>query len=382
MAKRPLAAASPRPIRAFTASGHAVALAWVLCSMGALGGPASRALAQSKSDARLAKPDFSVFVARDPIVQAELKLSERQRAAVDRALEEIDALVFALRDDQSDAAARTLIQARHKCDRRLAATLSDAQFRRLQGIILRVQGYDALFEVETARRLDVTEEQQKKIRAVLKDVQREHAELKAVAQDDNDAFVAEALKRLEQDCTQRVNAVLSAEQQKQWAQLRGAPFNLDKVTPPAPRAPELAGISAWLNSSPLTLADLRGNVVVVHFWTFQDKVCAGNYPWYRDWHTAYARRKLVVIGVHTPEFPAEQDIAAVTAQVQAHDFQFPIAIDNAAATWQAWNNPTWPAIYLIDRTGGVRVWWYGALNQEKVNGAQYLQEQIERLLAE
>jgi len=339
-------------------------------------------LAQSKSGARLAKPDFSVFVARDPIVQAELKLSERQRAAVDRALEEIDALVFALRDDQSDAAARTLIQAKHKCDRRLAAALSDAQFRRLQGIILRVQGNAALFEVETARRLDVTEEQQKKIWAALKDVQREQAELQAVAQDNSDAFVAEALKRLEQDCTQRVNAVLSAEQQKQWAQLRGAPFNLDRISPPAPRAPELAGINAWLNSPPLALADLRGKVVVVHFWTFQDKVCAENSTWYRDWHAAYARRGLIVIGVHTPEFPAEQDIAAVTAHAQAHDLQFPIAVDNDAANWQAWNNPTWPAIYLIDRTGGVRVWWYGALHQEKVNGAQYLQEQIERLLAE
>jgi hypothetical protein len=330
----------------------------------------------------LARPDVSILLVRDPVVQAELKLNERQRGAVDRSLEELDALVFALRDDRSVAAGRKLTQELRKTERRLNAALSEAQYRRLQNIVLRAQGYQALFEVATARRLKVSEQQQADIRKILGESHRELAELHTLADNDSNGFIEQAVKRVEDEREQNVHAVLTAEQQKQWANLRGAPFDFDGVKPAAPRAPELAGINAWINSEPLTMAGLRGKVVVVHFWTFGDKHCVNNYPWYREWHARYAGLGFVVIGVHTAEFPNEQDVDAITAEARIHKLEFPIAVDNSAETWSAWTNPTWPAAYLVDRRGCVRLWWYGELSHPDTNAGQVMQDQIEELLTE
>lgn len=330
----------------------------------------------------LVKPDVSILLVSEPAVIKELALSERQQEAANRAVAELDETVFKLRDDNSRAAVRKLTLALQKAERRLSSALSDKQYRRLMSIVYRVQGYRALFETPTARRLELTEEQQKDIRKVLRDTGREIAELQSAAGDKPDPMIDQAVRLKEQDGEERVNALLTEEQRKQWAMLRGAPFDVSQLPPAAPHAPELTGLTGWLNSEPLTLAGLRGKVVVVHFWTFGDKNCVANYPWYRDWYSTYADRGLVEIGIHTAEFADQQDADAIAAQAQLNKLEFPIAIDNAAATWNAWSNPAWPAIYLLDRRGCVRRWWYGPLNRPDANGAQMLQNDIESLLGE
>jgi len=342
---------------------------------------------RAQASAELAKPDTSILLIRDPVVQAELKLNDRQRETAERAVAELDALAFALRDSTTPAAARQLTQALQKAERRLDAGLSDEQYRRLQGIVLRAQGYAALFELATARRLDVTPEQQKDIRRELEQAQGDLAELSAADAEGGDGIVAQAAKLREREAEERIHALLTPEQQKRWGQLRGAPFDLDTVRPPAPRAPELDGIEAWFNTNgaPPTLASLRGKVVVVHFWTFGDKACLANLPWYVDWQRTYASRGLVVIGVHTPEFPNEQELDAVAAQISLNKIEFAVAVDNQARTWTAWANPAWPAIYLVDRRGNVRLWWYGELNRPGApegRGPQFMQRHIEALLDE
>src|SRR4051812_15646860 len=96
---------------------------------------------------------------------------------------------------------------------------------------------------------------------------------------------------------------------------------------PAP-APEFPKESKWLQSDPLRLADLRGRVVVVHFWTFGCINCQHNYPVYKAWQEKYKDAKLTIIGVHSPEFKAETDIERVKAKAKANGLKFPIAIDN------------------------------------------------------
>jgi thiol-disulfide isomerase/thioredoxin len=145
-------------------------------------------------------------------------------------------------------------------------------------------------------------------------------------------------------------------------------------------APEFTQVTDWVNSKPLKIADLHGKVTVIHFWTSGCINCIHNYPHYRAWTAKYGERKdFVIVGIHTPEFGAEKDVALIRDRAAKNRLTFPIAVDNAAANWKAWGNRYWPCIYLVDKAGIIRHRWEGELGDDefrKVTG------QIEELLAE
>jgi hypothetical protein len=328
----------------------------------------------------LKKPDVSILLVRDPVVQHELELNERQRERADHALTDLDALVFAYRGQDSSSIAREMLGTLRKAERKLRSALTRKQYQRLRNIVIRAQGYTALFELDTIRRLKLTDAQIKDLRKTLGKAYRAVAEFQA-PDGETDPMLERAREQMERAGEARVNELLTPEQREEWAMLRGAPFDFSKVLPAAPRAPEITGINAWINSEPLTLADLRGKVVLVHFWAYGDRGSVANYPAYRAWQEAYGDSGLVVIGVHTPEYPEELEFDAVAAQAKLNDLEFSIAIDNDAATWHAWRNVTWPAIYLVDRQGLVRYWWSGPLKRGETDGQAIVAKQIEDLLA-
>ena len=90
----------------------------------------------------------------------------------------------------------------------------------------------------------------------------------------------------------------------------------------------------------------------------------------------------MVLGVHTPETEAEHDLARLRAKVNDGGLAYPIAIDNRKQTWATWTNNMWPSVYLIDKRGHVRTWWYGELNWDGAEGEKYLRQRIEELLGE
>ncbi len=119
-------------------------------------------------------------------------------------------------------------------------------------------------------------------------------------------------------------------------------------------APELRGITAWINSEPLTLASVRGKVVLIHFWTFACINCIHVQPYVKAWADRYAGDGLVVIGVHTPELSFERDLDNVRRAVTDDGVGFPVAFDPDYATWRAYANHAWPAFYFIGRDGRIR----------------------------
>lgn len=119
-------------------------------------------------------------------------------------------------------------------------------------------------------------------------------------------------------------------------------------------APELTGITDWINSDPLTLATLRGKVVLVHFWTFGCINCIHVQPYVKAWFERYADAGFVVIGVHSPELSYEREIDNVRDAVAKAEVTFPVAFDPAFDTWHAYENWYWPAFYLVDREGRIR----------------------------
>jgi cytochrome c biogenesis protein CcdA/thiol-disulfide isomerase/thioredoxin len=122
-------------------------------------------------------------------------------------------------------------------------------------------------------------------------------------------------------------------------------------------APDFAGITKWINTPggrPLTLAGLRGKVVLVDFWTYSCVNCIRTLPYLKAWYARYHRDGLVIVGVHTPEFAFEHVVSNVERAVQEHGIRYPVAVDDRYGTWDAWANQYWPADYLIDRNGDVR----------------------------
>ncbi|MCE7010255.1 redoxin domain-containing protein [Kibdelosporangium philippinense] len=121
-------------------------------------------------------------------------------------------------------------------------------------------------------------------------------------------------------------------------ELPGAPQQLKELT----AAPELTGITAWLNTPKLSIADLRGKVVLINFWTYSCINCQRALPHIQAREQTYRDSGLIVIGVHTPEFAFEHDISNVTDQARAPGMRYPVAIDNDYATWKAYKNRYWP----------------------------------------
>jgi cytochrome c biogenesis protein CcdA/thiol-disulfide isomerase/thioredoxin len=140
--------------------------------------------------------------------------------------------------------------------------------------------------------------------------------------------------------------------------------------------PSLAGAVQWLNSPALSKESLQGKVVLVDFWTFDCINCQRSIPYVNGWAKKYEKDGLVVIGVHTPEYPYERVIDNVRKNVEKLGLNYPIAIDNDYAIWRAFGNQYWPAHYIIDAQGQIRYTHFG-------EGSYDTQEQvIQQLLDE
>lgn len=119
-------------------------------------------------------------------------------------------------------------------------------------------------------------------------------------------------------------------------------------------APELAQISGYINTDLVTLADLRGKVVLIDFWTYSCINCIRTIPYLNAWYEKYADDGLVIVGVHTPEFEFEKDYDNVKAAVEKFGIKYPVAQDNDKGTWKAYENRYWPRKYLVDNEGYIR----------------------------
>jgi len=119
-------------------------------------------------------------------------------------------------------------------------------------------------------------------------------------------------------------------------------------------APDFTGITAWINSAPLSVADMRGKVVLVEFWTFGCINCIHVAPYVKAWEARYADAGLAVVGIHTPELSFEREIANVRDAVTKAGIRYPVAFDPSFGTWNAYRNRYWPAFYFIDRDGIIR----------------------------
>jgi cytochrome c biogenesis protein CcdA/thiol-disulfide isomerase/thioredoxin len=127
-------------------------------------------------------------------------------------------------------------------------------------------------------------------------------------------------------------------------------------------APEFKGIKLWLNTpegKPVSIAGLRGKVVLVDFWTYSCINCLRTLPHLKAWDRTYRKAGLTIVGVHSPEFAFERVADNVRSAVRRLGVRYPVALDNDFATWRAYSNDYWPSKYLIDKSGRIRYEHYG-----------------------
>ncbi len=156
------------------------------------------------------------------------------------------------------------------------------------------------------------------------------------------------------------------------------PSPLAKLTVGAPQKalpilaeamPEFTDISTWLNSQPLTTADLKGKVVLIDFWTYSCINCIRTLPYVTSWYGKYKDKNFVVIGVHTPEFAFEKEEKNVRTAIKRFGVTHPVALDNDYGTWNAYGNRYWPAHYLFDSQGRLRHYHFGEGEYDETEAA-------------
>jgi thiol-disulfide isomerase/thioredoxin len=136
-----------------------------------------------------------------------------------------------------------------------------------------------------------------------------------------------------------------------------------------PAAPEFTGLAGWLNSPPLTVSGLKGQVVLVDFWTYSCVNCVRTLPHLQALEAKYGAKGLTIIGMHSPEFDFEMSQSNVAAAVKRLNVTWPVALDSHMATWNAYSNQYWPAEYLIDQQGRVAYFHAGEGDYDKTERA-------------
>ncbi len=147
-------------------------------------------------------------------------------------------------------------------------------------------------------------------------------------------------------------------------------------------APEFAPSGAWFNAKPVTLAQLRGKVVLVNVWTIECSNCTRSMPTLKSWYAKYRASGLEIIGVHTPETKWQKPAGLVQNWIKREGITWPVFQDNLNATWNAYSSSAWPTFYLIDRHGHIRTTEAGELSSQYPDGIAPFEAQIKTLLTE
>ncbi|MCF7974846.1 MAG: redoxin domain-containing protein [Phycisphaerae bacterium] len=319
-------------------------------------------------------PNPVTMVLRNPSVVRHLALDGRRVLAVDSLVEDVERGLWQLRDDFSDQRNPKAWALIGQLTRGLGSHLSAYQMQRYRQIVWQGQGVLMFIDPEIVTQLHLTLDQRQFIGTVLTSFQTRGSK----SLSGQEALAQSAQARAERE----ILTVLNPAQQLQLRTLLGPPFDFTRVTQRAFKAPEFEAVETWINASPLTMAQCKGQVVVIHFYTYGCINCIRNLPHYNSWYERYAQRGVQIIGIHRPETSGERQIESVRKKGVEAGIQYPVAVDNEAVNWNAWGNRVWPSVYLVDRQGFVRYWWYGELNWQGAPGELQMRNRIEALLKE
>ena len=326
-------------------------------------------------------PHAVTIVLRSEMVHRELRLQANQIRDIDKAVSEVELSLWRLRDRPFESRVKVVPLLIGQLKSKLAWILSKQQLKRLNQIVRQAQGINCILEPEVVIGLRLSVRQVNNIRAVFNILNN-----KLTAVYKNTGTIPKSLSEtyllnLYTQAKRNVLFFLGPSQRYAYTNILGPKFDLSQLRRVGCKAPELNS-QTWLNSPPLKPTELKGKVTVVHFYTFGCINCNRNLPYYNDWVKSFGSGNFRIIGIHTPETKQEQILEEVKAKAVEAGMNYPIVIDNKMANWASWANQIWPSIYLIDKNGFIRYWWYGELNWHGAQSEKWMRARIRELMEE
>ncbi len=318
-----------------------------------------------------------------PEVHQELGLSPEQVQRLESFFEQFDGMWFRSRVLPPEKQRGVVSELEAKTRQWFAKQATVDQRERMQQLEYRSLGIRMLLRSDVAKKIGLEESQRAELATLAKTTNAAVAKAQEASQSGD---VPEELKTAATEAAgaeqKALNTVLRAEQQTAVGKLLGDPFDTASLQRIYPMVPELIPVEHWINTEPLRLKELRGKVVVLHFYAFQCHNCHANFVHYNKWHDEFSSDQVVVVGIQTPETSSERDPTAVKAAAKERGFQFPVLIDLKSENWKAWSNTMWPSVYVIDKRGYLRYMWQGELNWQGATHDQTIHDVIEKLIAE
>jgi peroxiredoxin len=329
-------------------------------------------------------PPVLLQMVRDPAIHHELNLSASQIDQVMEATDAIDPILWPSRILPVEQRAKITDELSARLWAQLVTILDAEQRDRMTQLQRQATGTRMLLRPEVADLLKLTPTVREKIRSLALETDAAASGLQQRLQEGGKMEeIAAETEKLKDRERKGIVALLTPQQQQQIGQLVGQPFNFAQVQRTNPRAPELVGSAQqWVQGTPQSMRQLRGKVVVIHFYAFQCINCRRNLPHYNGWYDDFSSDDVVVIGIQTPETAAERDAEKVTAALESEGISYPVLFDPESENWKAWGNTMWPTVYLVDREGFIRTWWQGELNWQGATGEQQYRQYIRQLVAE
>lgn len=263
----------------------------------------------------------------------------------------------------------------------LRERLGEAVVARLHQLELQAQGVRALLRPELIDALELTTVQVRDLGRLFDATDDLRRRARSLVRPPTLPDLAPYQRAL---ASERITAerMLTADQIQRWNSLLGPKQNtgaFERVHPLAPASLESGG---WLNGTNASLAALRGRVILVYFYAFQDAASQSAGQACNRWHRMFANNGLTVIGIQSPKTDYERDYARTALTALRDRFQFPVLYDADKANWDAWGNDTWPTLFVVDRRGYIRGWWAGKLQNSNAGGEVRIEQMIRRLLVE
>lgn len=148
-------------------------------------------------------------------------------------------------------------------------------------------------------------------------------------------------------------------------------------------APELPPSAKWVGSStPLRMEDLKGKVVIVHFWRTEDEACEANFKVFEKWLATWGPKQLVIVGIHGPDLENNPEFKAIEKEALKYVKVFPTAVDELDQTTKAWKVERLPMTFLVDKRGQLRYGWEGQMSYKRIRGDLFVNAKLEQLLNE
>ncbi len=328
-------------------------------------------------------PRYLMPLLHAPEVQKELKFSPSQLVALRKWFTEIDGDWFRVRNQPESKQTEVLEQLEQRTRQWLAANTKVEQQKRLTELEYQAQSIRAVLRSDLGRLVGFTAQQQQEFAKLATQTDAALLKVKLAnhrGEDTSELDTAAAQKKEQEQAS--LNKIFDVDQLQKVSKLLGTPFDTASLTRIYPLAPDFVGDQSWINSSGLSMAQLRGKVVLVHFYAFECYNCHANFPIYKRWQQDLVDKGVVVIGIQTPETAREGQLSAVKAAAEEKGLKFPILFDTKSENWKAWGNTMWPTVYVVDKNGYLRHWWQGELNWKGATADKKIEEIVDQLLTE